>query len=167
MKRVLGILAVAFVGGMLALGAHSALTMRNHAIYDQGYQIPAKFASYREGMAPIVGPDLTAAAQAGVRAVVHINTTYNQKPSYYNYFFDLRDFLGDQQGQAVAGSGSGVIVSEDGYIITNNHVVEDANTINVTLDNKRTYTAKVIGTDPMTDLALIKIAVKNIPTIPV
>jgi len=77
MKRVLGILAVAFVGGMLALGAHSALTKRNHAIYDQGYQIPAKFASYSEGMAPIVGPDLTAAAQAGVRAVVHINTTYN------------------------------------------------------------------------------------------
>ena len=166
MKRILGILAVAFVGGMLALGAHSALTMRNHAIYDQGYQIPAKFASYREGMVPIVGPDLTAAAQAGVRAVVHINTTYNQKPSYYNYFFDLRDFLGDQQGQAVAGSGSGVIVSEDGYIITNNHVVDDANSVKVTLDNKRTYTAKVIGTDPMTDLALIKIDVKNLPTIP-
>ena len=166
MKRILGILAVAFVGGMLALGAHSALTMRNHAIYDQGYQIPANFASYREGMAPAIGPDLTAAAQAGVRAVVHINTTYNQKPSYYNYFFDLHDFMGDQQGQAVAGSGSGVIVSEDGYIITNNHVVEDANTVKVTLDNKRTYTAKVIGTDPMTDLALIKIDVKNLPTIP-
>ena len=167
MKRVLGILAVAFVGGMLALGAHSTLTMRNHAIYDQGYQIPAKFASYREEMAPIVGPDLTAAAQAGVRAVVHINTTYNQKPSYYNYFFDLRDFLGgDQQGQAVEGSGSGVIVSEDGYIITNNHVVDDANSIKVTLDNKRTYTAKVVGTDPMTDIALIKIDVENLPTIP-
>jgi serine protease Do len=166
MKRILGILAVAFVGGMFALGAHSALTMRNHAIYDAGYQIPAKFASYREAGTPIVGPDLTAAAQVGVRAVVHINTTYNQKPSYYNYFFDLRDFLGDQQGQAVAGSGSGVIVSEDGYIITNNHVVDDANSVKVTLDNKRTYTAKVVGTDPMTDLALIKIDVKNLPTIP-
>jgi len=167
MKRVLGIIAVAFVGGMLALGAHSALTMKKYAIYDQGYQIPAKFASYREG-SPIVGPDLTAAAQIGVRAVVHINTEYKQKPNFYNYFFDLRDFLGDQQQQmpALSGSGSGVIVAEDGYIITNNHVVDDATSVKVTLDNKRTYTAKVIGTDPMTDLALIKIDVRNLPTVP-
>jgi Do/DeqQ family serine protease len=166
MKRILGIIAVAFVGGMLALGAHSALTMKNHYVYDQGYQIPSKFASYNEG-SPVVGPDLTAAAQIGVRAVVHINTEYKEKSSYYNYFFDLRDF-GDQQQQmpALAGSGSGVIVAEDGYIITNNHVVDDATSVKVTLDNKRTYTAKVIGTDPMTDLALIKIDVGNLPTIP-
>jgi Do/DeqQ family serine protease len=167
MKRILGILAVAFVGGLLALGADAAPNMKNHAIYDQGYQIPASFASYKEGLSPVVGPDLTSAAEIGVRSVVHINTEYKQKSNYYNYFFDLHDFLGDQQqAPALAGSGSGVIVSEDGYIITNNHVVDEASSVKVTLDNKRTYTAKVIGTDPMTDLALIKIDVKNLSTIP-
>jgi len=167
MKRLLGTIAVAFVGGMLALGAHSILTNGHQDIYNPGYQLPARFASYSEGMPQVVGPDLTAAAQKGVRAVVHINTTYQQKPSYYDYFNDLRDFFGDrQQGtQALMGSGSGVIVDPDGYIITNNHVVDEATSIKVTLDNKRSYDAKVIGTDPKTDLALIRIDVKNLPTI--
>ena len=166
MKRLLGTIAVAFVGGMLALGAHSVLT-RQQDIYSQGYRLPARFASYSEGMPQVVGPDLTAAAQIGVRAVVHINTTYVQKPSYYDYFNDLRDFFGDrQQGTpTLQGSGSGVIVDPDGYIITNNHVVDEASSVKVTLDNKRTYDAKVVGTDPKTDLALIKIDVKNLPTI--
>lgn len=168
MKRLLGMIAVAFVGGMLALGAHSLLTKGNQDVYSPGYQLPAGLASYSEGMPQVVGPDLTNAAQIGVRAVVHINTTYQQKPSYYDYFNDLRDFFGDrQQGNpTLQGSGSGVIVDPNGYIITNNHVVDQATSIKVTLDNKRTYDAKVIGTDPRTDLALIKIDVKNLPTIP-
>jgi len=166
MKRLLRMIAVAFVGGMLALGAHSILT-KNQETYNPGYQLPVKLASYGEGMAPVVGPDFTVAAQMSVHAVVHINTTYERKPSYYDNFFDLRDFFGNQQQSPVLqGSGSGVIVAQDGYIITNNHVVEDASSIKVTLDNKRTYDAKVIGTDPMTDLALIKIDVNNLPTIP-
>jgi serine protease Do len=167
MKRLLGTIAVAFVGGMLALGAHSILTKGNQEIYNPGYQLPARFASYAEGMTQVVGPDLTVAAQMAVHAVVHINTEYLRKPNNYDYFNDLRDFFGDQQqSQKLMGSGSGVIVSEDGYIITNNHVVDEATSIKVTLDNKRTYNAKVIGTDPKTDIALIKIDVKKLPTIP-
>lgn len=167
MKRLLGTIAVAFVGGMLALGAHSILTKGNQEIYNPGYQLPARFASYAEGMTQVVGPDLTVAAQMAVHAVVHINTEYLRKPNNYDYFNDLRDFFGDQQqSQKLMGSGSGVIVSEDGYIITNNHVVDEATSIKVTLDNKRTYDAKVIGTDPKTDIALIKIDVKKLPTIP-
>lgn len=167
MKRLLGMIAVACVGGMMALGAHSILIKGNQATYNPGYQLPVKLASYGEGMAPVVGPDLTAAAENSVHAVVHIKTVYQRKPSNYDYFFDLRDFFGDQQqSPTLQGSGSGVIVAADGYIITNNHVVEDASLIKVTLDNKRTYTAKVIGLDPKTDLALIKIDVNNLPTIP-
>lgn len=167
MKRLLGMIAVACVGGMMALGAHSILIKGNQTTYIPGYQLPVKLASYGEKIAPIVGPDLTAAAENSVHAVVHIKTVYQQKPSNYDYFFDLKDFFGDQQqAPTLQGSGSGVIVAQDGYIITNNHVVEDASSVKVTLDNKRTYTAKVIGTDPKTDLALIKIDVKNLPTIP-
>lgn len=167
MKRLLGIIAVACIGGMVALGAHSVLIKKNQETYYSGYQLPVKLTSYGEGMAPVVGPDLTVAAEKSVHAVVHINTEYKGKPSNYDNFFDLKDFFGDQQQTPVLqGSGSGVIAAEDGYIITNNHVVEDASSIKVTLDNKRTYTAKVIGTDPKTDLALIKIEVKNLPTIP-
>jgi serine protease Do len=166
MKRLLGMIAVAFVGGMLAFGANAVLTNGNQDIYYPG-STPAQFASYTGGT-PVVGPDLTVAAQIGVHAVVHINTEYDRKPSYYDYFNDLRDFFGSrQQGpQNVQGSGSGVIVASDGYIITNNHVVDEATSIKVTLENKRTFVAKVIGKDPNTDLALIKIDVKNLPTIP-
>ena len=169
MKRLLGTIAVAFAGGMLALGAHSLLTRANQSDANSGYQLPVRMASYGEGQEPVNGPDLTVAAEMTVHAVVHIKTAYESKPNYYDYFFDLRDFFGGrspQEAQPIQGAGSGVIVSEDGYIITNNHVVENASSINVTLNNKRTYTAKVIGTDPGTDLALIKIDEKKLPFVP-
>jgi Do/DeqQ family serine protease len=169
MKRLLGTIAVAFAGGMLALGAHSLLTRANQSNDNSGYQLPVRMASYGEGQAPINGPDLTVAAEMTIHAVVHIKTEYERKPNYYDYFFDLRDFFNgrsQQEDQPIQGAGSGVIVSEDGYIITNNHVVENASSINVTLNNKRTYTAKVIGTDPGTDLALIKIDETRLPFIP-
>ena len=66
----------------------------------------------------------------------------------------------------VVASGSGVIISRDGYIVTNNHVVEGADALEVTLDDNRTFTAKVIGADPTTDIALIKIDGDNFPFIP-
>lgn len=169
MKRILGTIAVAFAGGMLALGAHSLLARTNLSNENSGYT-PITMASYGEGQSPINGPDLTVAAEMTVHAVVHIKTTYERKPNNYDYFFDLRDFFGGRsqqdEVQPIQGAGSGVIVAEDGYIITNNHVVENASSITVTLNNKRTYTAKVIGTDPSTDLALIKIDEKKLPTVP-
>lgn len=169
MKRLLGTIAVAFAGGMLALGAHSLLTRANQSNDNTGYQLPVRMASYGEGQGAINGPDLTVAAEMTVHAVVHIKTAYKRKPNYYDYFFDLRDFFSgrsQQEDLPIQGAGSGVIVAEDGYIITNNHVVENASSITVTLNNKRTYTAKVIGTDPGTDLALIKIDEKKLPFVP-
>lgn len=106
--------------------------------------------------------NFTEAAKETVHAVVHIKTEYERKPSLYDYFF--RD-EGRRRGsrRPVVASGSGVIISEDGYIVTNNHVVTKADRIEVALNDKRTYEAEIIGTDASTDLALIKIDETGLP----
>lgn len=120
--------------------------------------------------------DFTQASQAAIPTVVHIKTKINPKkvnnnlPQQRNPFSDL---FGDdfdqffnprrQQMYPQAASGSGVIISDDGYIVTNNHVISGADDISVTLSNKKTYTAKVVGADPAYDLAVIKIDDKNLP----
>lgn len=114
--------------------------------------------------------DFTLAAEKGAPAVVHITSTQEAQASNEQQqrqipeFF--RDFFGDlpqQQQQPRMGSGSGVIISDDGYIITNNHVVADADELTVVLVDNRSYTAKVIGTDPSTDLALLRIEEEGLP----
>ncbi len=111
--------------------------------------------------------DFTFAADKSVPAVVNIKTSFTQKNSYYDDFFaPFNDFFQMNpfsQKYPIAASGSGVIVSEDGYIVTNNHVVQDAEQISVTLNDKREYTATIVGSDPSTDLALIKIEEKGLP----
>lgn len=116
--------------------------------------------------------DFTYAAEHTVNAVVHISTAFTQKSrSYDDFFGQFLDHLygiqrtPKQNQRQVLGFGSGVILSEDGYIVTNNHVVEGAEFIDVILNDKRTYEAKIIGRDPATDLALIKIEEKNLPYI--
>ena len=115
--------------------------------------------------------DFTYAANISTPAVVHVRKKYTATASSYSDPF--RDFFGsespfgrNQEPRVQMASGSGVIISEDGYIVTNNHVVSDAEEIEVTLYDKRTLKAKMIGTDPSTDLALIKIEDKNLPVIP-
>ena len=116
-----------------------------------------------QGIAPV---DFTQAAERSVEAVVHVKTKYYRQQQYVDPFYQF--FFGrpqqSQQPSAMA-SGSGVILSNDGYIVTNNHVIESANEIEVVLNDKRTFTAKLIGTDPNTDLALLKIEATNLPTI--
>jgi Do/DeqQ family serine protease len=104
--------------------------------------------------------DFTYAAEKTVHAVVHIkvSTTVSVGRQYidpFEFFFGYDDRAPRRQQRT--GLGSGVVISTDGYIITNNHVIEDADTITVTLNDKRSFTARVIGTDPTTDIALIKI----------
>lgn len=109
--------------------------------------------------------DLTGAAEKSVHAVVHIKSTAKGKtavirraPDIYDFFFG--DGMGREQRvqtQPRVGFGSGVILSDDGYIVTNNHVIDGADEISVTLNDNRTYPARLIGTDSNTDLALIKI----------
>lgn len=118
---------------------------------------------------PFSGPDFTTAAEMSVHGVVHIRSEFTRKSSMYDDFFGpFRDFFGYPYGggsQVYTGFGSGVIISSDGYIVTNNHVVEGAGNIDVTLNDKREYKAVLIGTDPSTDLALIKIEAGDLPFI--
>lgn len=115
-------------------------------------------------------PDLTPAAESSVKAVVHIKTEGErtlpqQSIDPFEFFFGGQG-RGQQRSQPVVGYGSGVIISNDGYIMTNNHVIANSNKISVTLDDNRSFTAKLIGTDPTTDIALLKIEAKDLPTIP-
>ena len=81
---------------------------------------------------------------------------------FFEFFFGQRGG-GNMKPQPRVGMGSGVILTPDGYIVTNNHVIEGADILEVTLNDKRSFNAKIIGTDPSTDLALIKIEAKDLP----
>jgi len=127
-----------------------------------------QYASYE----PQGTPDLTYAAENSVKAVVNIQTSFKQEDNYAggsgNPFFDF--FFGDRGGynlqpQIQQATGSGVIISDNGFIVTNNHVIESASEIKVTLSDNREYKAKLIGTDPSSDIALIKIEETNLPTL--
>ena len=120
--------------------------------------------------APAVAPGTTApgsfsgAARKAAPAVVSINTSKAVRhPRSNDPWFQF--FFGDQGPQEQTGLGSGVIISPDGYILTNNHVVEGADDIEVTLTDSRQVRASVIGTDPETDLAILKIALDKLPVI--
>lgn len=107
--------------------------------------------------------DFTQAAEHTVHAVVHIQCEYSQQTLFYEDFFG---FLNPQlRNRTYQTSGSGVIIKENGYIITNNHVVQDADKIQVTLNDKRTFKAEIIGNDPSADLAVLKIEAKELPII--
>jgi serine protease Do len=109
--------------------------------------------------------DFTAAAASTVNAVVHVKTTAFRETEVnplYEFFFGITP---ETNPRPVTGFGSGVILSEDGYIVTNNHVIEGSDEIQVTMNDRRVFEAKLIGADPTTDLALLKIDEKNLPVI--
>jgi Do/DeqQ family serine protease len=108
---------------------------------------------------------LSGAAKKAAPAVVSINTSKNAPPRSHQGDPWFRFFFGDQGEQAQAGLGSGVIVSPEGYVLTNNHVVEGADEIEVALNDGRHAQARVIGTDPDSDLALLKIELNKLPVI--
>ena len=116
-------------------------------------------------------PDFTYAAESAVDAVVYVKVTSSapamqQAPSsIFDFFFGFPEGGAPQQRERV-GSGSGVIIREDGYIVTNNHVIDGATKIEVTLNTNQTYPATLIGTDPATDIALLKIEAQGLPVIP-
>ncbi|MDU5345108.1 MAG: trypsin-like peptidase domain-containing protein, partial [Prevotella bivia] len=130
--------------------------------------------------------DLTYASEKALPAVVHIKYVQNSKTKTvdvqedpFGGFFDPFGFFDQFQGgqggsrrQQIQtpkrqATGSGVIISSDGYIVTNNHVVEGADELTVTLNDNREYNAKIVGTDKQTDLALIKVNAKNLPALPI
>jgi Do/DeqQ family serine protease len=113
--------------------------------------------------------DFTVAAENTVNSVVHISSEYSIKQpaiydQFYQYFYgpNYRNYIRPQQS-----TGSGVIISPDGYIVTNNHVIDHAEKITVTLNNNKSYQAKIIGADPGTDIALLKIDAHDLQAIPI
>ncbi|WP_205510849.1 Do family serine endopeptidase [Longitalea arenae] len=136
-------------------------------------KVPANYAGFN-GVVGQNGPvDFSAAAEAAIPATVHIKTKATRTVSnnlprnnpFGDLFPDLDDFFGGDKYRSIPqmASGSGAIISEDGYIVTNNHVVDGADDITVTLTNKKSFKAKMIASDPSSDLAVIKIEAKNLP----
>jgi Do/DeqQ family serine protease len=172
MKKLIQVLTVTALIVLIVWGVKSVFFKNTGDFTSQvGMQGPSHTgiipASYLP-VAPFSGPDFTSAAEKTVHGVVHIKSEFTVRTGGYDDFFaPFRDFFGYPYGgnNTYTGFGSGVIISEDGYIVTNNHVVEGAGTVNVTLNDHREFEAVIIGTDPSTDLALLKIEAENIPFI--
>lgn len=115
------------------------------------------------GGSTMVAADFTEAAERTVNAVVHVTTEtqVQRRDPFAEFFWGYRE----SPPQQVKGAGSGVIISDDGYIVTNNHVIDGADRIQVHLNDKRQYDALVIGRDPSTDIALLKVDAKELPTL--
>lgn len=165
MKRIASIFVVALLGGVSALTVNHLMadTERSEKAAVQPPNYPVKFAGFN-GMTPESSSDFIKASEISLPAVVHVKTESAPQRSQFYYYDPFRDqyWNGPQQKPQI-GSGSGVIISGDGYIVTNNHVIKDAEKVQVTLYDKQTYTAKVIGRDPNTDIALLKIEASNLP----
>lgn len=178
-KSVLGIALVAAIASGAAIGTSTYLINKNQQEptelatgVENTFKQPYRLASL--GTVAAENIDFTAAAESAVHGVVHIKATTNAQSSSsgggqyvdpFEYFFGFGG-RGQRQQQPRVGAGSGVIISTDGYIITNNHVIEGADELEVTLNDNRKFPAKLIGTDPTTDIALIKIEATDLPTIP-
>ncbi|MBX2827586.1 MAG: trypsin-like peptidase domain-containing protein [Flavobacteriaceae bacterium] len=155
MKQTVRLFAVALVAGAITLGGYKLFVEESPQLVVTQQEetpslIPTTFNPNTGTNEPI---DFTEAAEKTVHAVVHVkNTTMSKGPT------SMRDFFfGGGSSRPMIGTGSGVIISPDGYIITNNHVIDNANELEVTLNNNKSFTAELIGADPKTDIALIKI----------
>jgi Do/DeqQ family serine protease len=167
-KRILGMVLVAACGGFIALMVYAKFFDHNRVIISADQQGQIRLAQLPGNVSSKGQVDFTYAAERTIHAVVHVKTVSMENQTSGNPLYDF--FFGgnrlyDAKPQPIAGFGSGVIISSDGYIVTNNHVVDDAQNIEVTLNDKRTYKAKVIGRDPDTDIAVIKIDEKDLPFI--
>ncbi len=164
MKKVLLFVAMAFAGGIVSLGAYQLFLKKSgNTSFQQGQaQLPVYNTNYAALPLAEGSVDFTAAAERTVNSVVHVKTQTTVQP----VFNPWNDFFGYNQDPRVQmSSGSGVIISNDGYIITNNHVVEGAEKLSVTLNNNTNYEATIVGRDPSSDIAVIKIDEKNLPAI--
>jgi len=162
MKNFATLLIISMLGGVLTLGSYKLFIEENHPFFqdktiteNKSGILPVSYGSNLYG----TNADFTEAAEKTVHAVVNVrNLAVFNKPSsiweYYHY--------GQNSGKILQGVGSGVIISPDGYIITNNHVISGASEIQVTLNNNKNYKADVIGTDPKADIALIKIDARDL-----
>lgn len=155
MKKFVRFFLASVMGGTMTLLAYTQWLQPKKQIQNNldiitPTELPVNYSS---GLGGGNNADFTAAAEKTLHAVVHVkNSTISQG---YTSYEDL--FFGRSRGRTQVGTGSGVIISSDGYIVTNNHVIQGAQSIEVTTNNNKTYNAELIGSDPTTDIALLKI----------
>jgi serine protease Do len=174
----LGVMIASLSSGVEAVTTYNlAKFNKQNSSYDELFKQSPNANTVNETGQPV---DLTEAAESAVHSVVHIKATINAKTTTVDVQNPFSDFFGDFFGNGNGGKsqqqvetpkqegiGSGVIISSDGYIVTNNHVVANSDELSVTLNDKREFQARVIGTDATTDLALIKIQATGLPAMPI
>ncbi len=172
------LVACGFVAGLVLTGRmRTASDSRAAEPAAPAASAPARAAAQPHAASPVAaavgGPDFTHVAGQAIKGVANISSLqvvrgrgFSPNDDFFRYFFGDGDMFGGRDRQSLS-LGSGVIISSDGYVVTNNHVVgENMREITVTLPDKRNVKGKVIGTDPATDIALLKIGVNGLPVLP-
>ncbi|APY00671.1 Do/DeqQ family serine protease [Lacinutrix venerupis] len=158
MKKIATLVLVSVLGGAITLGTYKTFLEEEQTIAQQEEKVqpffqPVNYTASNSNLGAIEGINFTNAAEKTLDAVVHVKniTITTAQPS-------MRDLmLGRVPQRKQLGTGSGVIISPDGYIITNNHVIDSSEKLSVTLNDNRTLEATIVGTDPKTDIALLKV----------
>lgn len=172
MKNNIKLFGLGLLGGMLPLGAYLMLNGTSYSslseeVIDGNRNFYARSVNL-EGM-NAAGPNFIDASESTINSVVHVTTkvvkTSFQRDPFQEFFYGP-GAGGREFKQYGAGAGSGVIISSEGYIVTNNHVIQDASEIEVILNDNSKYTAKIVGSDPATDIAVLKIEGKGFTAIP-
>ena len=172
MKNNIKLFGLGLLGGMLPLGAYLMLNGTSYSslseeVIDGNRNFNARSVNL-EGM-NAAGPNFIDASESTINSVVHVTTkvvkTSFQRDPFQEFFYGP-GAGGREFKQYGAGAGSGVIISSEGYIVTNNHVIQDASEIEVILNDNSKYTAKIVGSDPATDIAVLKIEGKGFTAIP-
>ncbi len=156
MKKILFLLCISTISAFFAILVYSTYFVNNNQ--SENIAVKQPLSTYSVNYTPNYGNggsnvDFTTAAEKSLHSVVHVKNTTTS--TGYTSFEDL--FFGRPQNRYQVGTGSGVIISPEGHIITNNHVIEGSESIEITTNNNKTYSATIIGTDPVTDIALLKI----------
>lgn len=161
MKQNIKLLVVAILGGFISLTTYNHFFKPEEKLVDSSQEVQMPIYTANTSSKVVAAEaltDFTKAAELTVNAVVHVkNTAVQQVRDPFSELFFGQGYSGKKQKRV--GTGSGVLISPDGYIVTNNHVIENANDIEISLNNQKKYKAELIGTDKNTDIALLKINV--------
>lgn len=177
LKNVFLVILISAITSFASVWGYNKWEAKQMAGIQEPRKLPVNYAGFFDGAKAAGAVDFTAASTSATPAVVHIKTktkarqVTNNLPRGRNPFSDLfgddfGDLFGGPQSQTIPeqrASGSGVLISDDGFIVTNNHVIDGADEINITLNNKHSYKATVIGADPSSDIAVLKIDGKSFP----
>lgn len=156
MKKLSSFLMVSVLSGILTLGGYVLFIEEDNIFIEESAGIPAYTPVNINSLPTDSSVDFTEAASKSVNSVVHVKNVASVRKSPFS----------SSIGHALQGAGSGVIISPDGYIVTNNHVIQNASRLQITLNNNQNYIAEVIGTDPKSDIALLKIDAKDLDYLP-